>query len=256
LYAPRNPYGIGFGVASKKLILDIAFNTKFRSEEPTERFDIQATMVLKQHLIIFFFQDYQGFNIKNDFVGEDMFRKDIGTMSSGINYMYIFNTHKYSTVAMKSGLSKQKRAAISLGLGGFLFINNLSADSSIVPMELAAYFNEEAQIIGLFGTGAGILVGFNVVVPFLKHFFVSASLTPGIGLMYKNVQTESVSYKSSNPLLSHMYIEGIFGYNKKRFYLNFSMGAGIHGTVLDYGNRIQYRTVNAKLAIGYKLKGR
>jgi hypothetical protein len=185
-----------------------------------------------------------------------MFRRDINTFSSGINYLYMFNTNKYSTLAMKSGLSKQKRAAISLGLGGFLFITNLSADSSIVPAELAGYFNEEAQIKELFGIGAGIRGGFNVMIPFLKHLFVSASLTPGIGLMYKNVLAESFSYQPSDLLLSHIYLETILGYNRSRLYLNFSMGAGIHGTNLESDNRIQYRTTNAKFVIGYKIRGR
>ncbi len=256
LYTPSNPFGFGFGVASRKLVVDIAFNIKAKSPNPTERFDLQATFMLNRHLMIFFLQNYQGFNVRNQNDIEDGFREDIRTLSSGINYMYMFKRGKFSTVEMKSGLSKQKRAVVSYGLGGFLFTTDLSADSSIIPAEQAAFFNEEAQIENLFGLGLGIQGGLNVTVPFLKHFFISASATPGIGYMYKEVQSETSFYIPSNPFLFHFYLEGILGYNRKRFYLNISMGLGLHGTDLDYDNSAQFGTTNAKLAFGYKIRRR
>ena len=83
-------FGVGFG--SRKLILDLAFNIKRKDEAPTERFDLQATLMLNNHHINYTLQSYQGYNVHaEDF--ED-FRTDIRSFSSTINYLYMFNASK------------------------------------------------------------------------------------------------------------------------------------------------------------------
>ena len=62
-YFPNNPYGIGFGLATKKIILDLAFNIKTNKEEPTDRIDMQGSLTLEKHNIDFVFQRYKGFNV-------------------------------------------------------------------------------------------------------------------------------------------------------------------------------------------------
>ena len=59
IYVPNNPAGIGFGLATKKVILDLAFNIKTNKEEPTERFDMQGSLTLQNHNIDFVFQRYK-----------------------------------------------------------------------------------------------------------------------------------------------------------------------------------------------------
>lgn len=252
-YDPNNPFGIGIGFATKKLVLDVGVNIKSKRKEPTERFDLQATMILNRHHVDYFLQSYQGFNVKSDLEFKEEFRKDFSSISSGINYLYLFNAEEYSVSAMKSGLSRQKKAALSLSLGGFLFMDRNSADSSFIPSLLQGHFNEEAQITNLFALGGGLLGGFSVTVPFLKYLFVSASITPGIGLIYKEVKTENLEYKPSNPMLYQLGSSGILGYNGDKFYINFSTGISLFITDLDYGNTAYYNTTKAKLAVGYKL---
>ena len=254
VYKPNNPFGVGFGLGNRKIILDIAFNIKSKDQEPTERFDLQVTLMLHKHHIDYFLHSYQGYNVTYD--NQEDFRTDIKDFSTGVDYMYIFNASEFSMAAMKSGLVRQKKAALSFGLGGFLYYTRTSADSSIVPPELYPYFNEESRIVELSGFGAGVHASFNAMVPFLKNFFASAAITPGVGLMYKFVETESGSYHPVDPFVYKVDFSGILGYNANKFYINFTMGYVLFRTSLDHSNWIYNSAVKSKLAIGYKIRGK
>jgi hypothetical protein len=254
VYIPNNPMGVGFGLGTRKIVLDIAFNIKSKNEEPTERFDLTVAMMLNKHHIDYFLQSYNGYNLS--YKDQEGFRSDISDFASGFDYMYIFNASEYSMAAMKSGLGRQKKSAISFGLGGFLYLTRTLADSSIVPPELYPYFNEESRIVELSGIGAGVHGSFNAMVPFLKNFFASASITPGIGLMYKFVETESGSYHPEDPFVYKVNISGMLGYNADKYYINFSIGYILFKTSLEHSNWILNNTVKSKLALGYKIRGK
>ncbi|RLD93080.1 MAG: hypothetical protein DRJ29_09910 [Bacteroidetes bacterium] len=253
-YIPNNPIGVGFGLGTRKIILDIAFNIKSKNEEPTERFDLTVAMMLNHHSIDFFLQSYSGYNF--NYQDQEGFRSDISDFASGVDYMYIFNASEYSMAAMKSGLGRQKKSAISFGLGGFLYLTRTSADSSIVPPELYPYFNEESRIVELSGIGTGVHASLNAMVPFLKNFFASASITPGIGLMYKFVETESGSYNPEDPFIYKLDISTMLGYNANKYYINFTLGNVLFRTSLDHSNWVLNNTVKSKLAVGYKFGNR
>lgn len=250
-YTPNNPMGWGVGFGTRKLILDLAFNIKQKGEEPTDRIDFQATLMLNNHYINYTLQFYQGYNVNAE--GFEDFRSDIHSFSSAINYIYMFNAAEYSLAAVKSGLSRQKRPAFSTGLGGFLYMNRISADSSIVSQDDFPESNEVIGIVNLQALGGGVRATFSATVPLIKYLFATVSITPGIGLMYKQVETESTTYHPTNPLVYLVDFGGIVGYNGNRIYLNFSMGYALYKTGLDFGNSILYNTANAKLALGYKL---
>jgi len=252
-YTPNNPYGFGVGFGTRKVILDVVFNINSRDEESTKRFDFQSVLMIKNHNIGFTLQSYKGYNVGNENLTD--FRTDIGSFSTAISYMYMFNAEKYSMTAMRSGLARQKKPAITSGLGAFLFLNRISADSSIVPQDEFLGYNEEIRIVDLSAIGAGVHANLSVSVPFLKHFIASLSLTPGIGLMYQNVETESISYHPNNPLMYHFNVTGLLGYYGKRYYVAFSSGYAVYQSSLDFGNSIMYNTTKAKLALGFKLGG-
>jgi len=256
IYVPNNPAGVGFGLATKKIILDLAFNIKTNKEEPTERFDMQGSLTYQKHNIDFVFQRYKGFNVEDDLGNQEDFREDLISSSISLSYMYLYNSSQYSVSAIKSGLSRQKKAALSFGLGGFFFMNNKSADSTIIPQELQVQFIEEAQIINLNGIGAGIIGGVTTILPLPYDFLISFSLIPGIGLMYKNIETENSSYTPSNPMLYSLEMAGAFGYNGHRIYVNITTKLGIIGSDLGYGNKSYHSGFNAKLSVGYKLRSR
>ncbi len=252
-FQPNNASGVGFGVASRKIILDIAFNIKSKNREPTKRFDMQGKFMVKNSLFEFFFQTYRGFNTSNDSNAPEFFRNDLRFSATGINYMYYFNIQKYSIAAILSGLSKQKKTATSFGLGGFFISNILKADSSIVAGNDHASFNEQAEIRDLFTLGAGIRGGYSVQFALPANLFASITIAPGIGLNYKVVNTETYKYKPSNPLFYHFHFSGSFGYNSARIYLSIRLDSGVYMTDLDFDNRGIFRLSNGKFALGYKL---
>src|SRR5690606_23392274 len=45
-FVPNNKFGIGFGLGTSKLIVDIAINLKGKNENQTERFDMQGSMII------------------------------------------------------------------------------------------------------------------------------------------------------------------------------------------------------------------
>ncbi len=106
------------------------------------------------------------------------------------------------------------------------------------------------------GFGAGVHASFSAMVPFLKNFFASAAITPGVGLMYKFVETESGSYHPEDPFVYKVDISSILGYNANKFYINFTMGYVLFKTSLDHSNWILNNTIKSKLAIGYKIRGK
>ena len=256
VYVPNNPIGIGFGLATKKVILDLAFNIKTNKEEPTDRFDMQGSLTLQNHNIDFVFQRYKGFNVENDLGVQEDFREDLTSSSISLGYMYLFNGSQYSVSALKTGLSRQKKAALSFSLGGLLFMHNKSADSTIIPQELQPQFNEEAQIKNQKGIGVGIVGGVTTILPLPFDFFITFSLAPGIGLMYKNIETENFSYIPPNPMLYSLNMSGAFGYNGHRIYVNITTRLSLLTSDLGYGNNSSHSGYNAKLSVGYKLRPR
>lgn len=252
-YVPNNPAGVGAGLATRKLIADFMVNINGNQEEATKRFDLQTTFLIKNHLFDVFLQDYEGFEIKNDLNDDKIFRPDIETFSMGVNYMYLFNVNKLSFSAMHSGLYHQKKAAFSFGVGGFLEYGRLKAAESIIPEEFVPLFNEQAQITQTTDIAFGIMGGIVSVFPLGSNFYAMANAIPGIGITIKQVETEDLSYRPSNPLIMDLAISGGIGYNAKRYYVVLTVRTDSFVSSLDFDNHISIKQTAAKLAIGYKL---
>ena len=253
VFAPNNPHGIGLGIASSKIIIDLAINIKAGDPEATKRFDGQAAFISKQHFFDFFIQDYEGFRVKSDLDENGAFRGDMKAFSAGLNYLYMFNSEKFSLLALKSGLARQRKTAISPGLGAFFLIADVTADSSFIPQEISANFNEQANLEDYFGFGIGINGGISTFFALPGNFFASITVIAGAGLMFQNVTTGTLEYKPSDKLMLQTNLGGGFGYNSDRWYLNLVADIGMYFVDLDFQNTGRFQVSNAKFAVGYKL---
>ena len=253
-YIPNNLFGVGVGIATRKLILDIAFNLKDENTENTDRFDFRGGFIFNQSVIDFYFQIYDGFNVENSINNTTVFREDIKSIAGGIDYLYLFNAGEYSQTALRSGLKNQKRNIFSFGLGGFLVYNQISADSSIIPMEFEPYFNEQARITNFTNYGIGVLGGLVSLYKLPSNFYIGISAKAGIGLTIRNAETETLSYNPGNPMLYRLNGSVLFGYQWSRFYTNISLGASANISNLDFGNNGSFTLVRGKLALGYRIK--
>jgi len=82
-YTPNNRAGVGVGIATSKIIVDLILNIKSNKEERTERFDLQANVQIKQNMLMVQVQNYQGYNVRNTTTGDPgAFRKDIKSFNT------------------------------------------------------------------------------------------------------------------------------------------------------------------------------
>ena len=253
-YTPNNRFGVGFGVAYYPVLLDIGFNIKPRQKEPTKRFDMQAKVLLRDHYFGLVVQDYKGFNISSSEMNDKIFREDIRSSAINLTYGYVFNSKRASAGSIFSGFHVQKRNVGSFILGGFFSYYRMRADSSIVPVEQQNLFNGSSGINGAKNIGGGIIGGYGHIFVFPHNLFLFINILPGIGLIKKNITTESSSYQPSDPLLYRLNFNLSFGYNGPKFYIIITGGDDISITSLDFGNWGALNIGKAKLIFGYKFR--
>jgi hypothetical protein len=255
-YKPNNPYAIGIGVGTEKLRLDFTFDLTGKEVNPTKRFDVLVSYFKKKHMVDFYYQQYQGFNVENEDTNGTFFRDDIRSISTAIRYMYMFHESDYSIAAMKTGLITAEKTTISLGMGGFILHNNINAKESIIPGEILSATDPHVPVTEFNGTGGGVTLGVYSFIVLPANFFLSINIAPGIGLMSKEVQTGTDSYTPQNPVLKQLGISALLGYSAEQYYLNFSISNGFYSTDFDFGNEVVFGYINARLVYGYKLKGK
>ncbi|WP_274474400.1 DUF4421 family protein [Mangrovimonas aestuarii] len=251
-YIPNNRFGVGFGVANSKAILDIAFNIKNGNKEETHRFDAQGTVIFRnRHYFNGYLQIYNGFNIKNNFDKPDVFRGDIKSRTIGLNYLYTLSDVEFSYSLLKAGFpTRNKDVYITYGYGGFIMFDQFSSSGTIYPETYEDPINIRRYSAGAFGVLAGLLSAF--VLP--KNFIATCNVLPGIALANEKVTLQNDSYRPSNPLLYKLDVSLGLSYSIKRYYVNLLYETGVYFSDIDYDHKYRFNLSLAKLAIGYKLK--
>ena len=254
-FVPNNKYDLGFGFASSKILVDVAFNIKTNRKDVTNRFDFQGTgIVQKYHYVNAFLQSYKGYNIKNDFNEPKVFRSDIKSFTLGFNYLYTLSEIEFSYSLLKAGLTQRnKNVYITGGIGLFGVYDYFSAHNSIMPENGEPYFNEYGQIKRYNSAATGLLGGFLSAFLLPKNMIASCNIFPGIALMNKQVTLQDDKYRPSDPMLYKLDYTVALGYNTDRFYVILDYSDGIYSTNLNHGNKYKFKLSNAKLAFGYKL---
>ena len=253
IYRPNNPFGVGFGVANEKIVIDVLFNIKGGEENQTKKFAAEGSVLLSKNLFSFMLENVHGYQIESLQNDQDNFRDDISAYSLGLEYLRILSKENFTVRDMKSGSSSDKRSFLSYGIGGFLIMRGLDADGSIIPVADRPYFNEQAQIYELSTFGGGILAGISSYFKLPANLFFTVYVAPGIGLEYKYVKAENVNYVPSNPVVYKALIFGALGYNVKKFYIHATFGSNWYYTNLDYDNELFLSVTKAKFIVGYKL---
>ena len=253
IYRPNNPFGVGFGVANEKIVIDVLFNIKGGNEDQTNKFAAEGSVLISKNLFSFMLENVHGYQIKSLQNDQDIFRDDISAYSIGLEYLRILSKENFTVRDMKSGSSGGKKSFMSYGIGGFLILRGLDADGSIIPEADRLNFNEHAQIYDLSTFGGGILAGVSSYFKLPANFFFTIYVAPGIGLEYKYVKAETVSYVPSNPLVYKAMAFGALGYNRKKFYIHATFGSNWYFTNLDFDNDLFLSVTKAKFIVGYNI---
>lgn len=253
-YTPNNPYGIGFGVANQRLIIDILFNLKTDKENPTTKFAAEGATIYKKNLLDFTWENVHGYNIEGSNNDIDIFRSDISIFSITLGYLRFLSKNDFTIRGLKSGLTTIDKTTFSYGLGGFFIFNKIDAEGNpIIPNHYAPLFNEHAEINKFLGYGGGFAIGGSTHFVLPANFFASLYVSPGVGLEYKKITTPLESYEPSNPFIYKADVFAALGYNQKKFYVNFTFFTTFYNTQLDYGNRAFLNITKSKLIFGYNL---
>lgn len=253
-YKPNNPYGIGFGIANQKIVIDILFNIKSEEEDfLTKKFAAEGGLVLKKNYFGFILENVHGYNITNDFNNDEVFRKDLSIFSLGLDYLHLFKDDHFTVRMMKAGQTNQKKASLSFGLGGFFIMSQLTADGSIIPPQPSTYFINNPGLDGIKTFGLGILGGIATYIVLPANFFLAISATPGIGLEYKEISSKTESYNPSDPFVYKLDAFGALGYKGKNFYIHFNFGTNLYSTDLDFDNNALLSVTKSKLIFGYNI---
>jgi hypothetical protein len=252
---PNNPAGLGFGIANSKLIVDIIFNLKTNKEAITDRLDIQGDFLIGRSYMLFTYQDYQGFNVINTATEDTgMFRRDIRTRTLNLSYFFIFNESVNVLHSIFTGVNQNQKSAGTI-LGGITVEwHKMDADSSIVPASSSDLFNPEAHILNYDQYGLSVSCGYSYLFALPSNWLIFLSAAPGIGLSFKTINAETITYNPSDIYQFTINADIQIGYNGGRFYgLISSMNTWFYSS-LNHGNVGSSNSLKFKLILGWKLR--
>jgi hypothetical protein len=256
-YTPNNRIGVGVGIATSKIIADIVLNIKSSQEEQTERFDLQGNVQIKLNMLSLQVQNYQGYNVRNTTTNEpEMFRKDIRTFTTSLSFMHMFNPNSKTLSSIYSGLNMDNKSSGTFLAGIYAGYYLIQADSSIVPESSKDLFNQEAYIEQLNQFSFGAMGGYSYYLALPKNLFVLVALTPGFGMSFQNIETESSTYSPQELWEMYLYLNLSLGYNGSHFYVELSDKNKWNYVPLGNGNNGLTNATNLKLAFGWKIKGK
>ncbi|MAX71133.1 MAG: hypothetical protein CMC76_08545 [Flavobacteriaceae bacterium] len=255
-FTPNNRHGIGFGVANKKMILDIGFNLKNPNKEETARFDFQGTAIIKKrNYTDLYIQSYKGFQAKNNFGESSVFRGDMRSVSFGFNYLYTLDEIEFSYSLLKAGLLDEddKDVFITGGLGVFGMFDYFSSDTSVLSEIALEYYNEQADIKRYQGVTVGVMGGAISYFKIKEDIRAAVNIMPGVGVMSKKITLQDGDYKPEKPILYKLDFSLGLAYQLDRLYACLTYNNGLYATDFGYDNNYRLNIGNAKLALGYRL---
>jgi hypothetical protein len=258
-FVPNNRHGVGIGVANKKIIVDIAFNTKSANKEATKKFDLQGTTSIKnRHYSNIYIQTYKGFKAKNNFGDPFVFRNDIHSVNFGLNYLYTFDDIEFSYALLKAGLAQKRHENVFItgGIGVFSGLDYFTSDASIFSETTSPYFNDEGNIKRYQSVAVGVLAGFVSYFKLPENITATVNVMPGMGVMYKKLTIQDGSYRPDKPMVYKLdFLVGL-GYSFDRYYASLTYSNSLYSTDFAYDNNYRLNLTKAKLAIGYRFKSR
>ncbi|RAJ83402.1 uncharacterized protein DUF4421 [Chitinophaga dinghuensis] len=257
LYRPNSPMNIGFGANYKFLGLNLGFNFPFvnRHNEKygqTKYLDLQTHIYLRKIVVDFYGQTYKGFYIANpdkvfgkEYVTQNPYpqRPDIRNTAVGLNAQYIFNDKKFSYRAPNLQNEYQKRSAGSFLVGGDIFHVQVKGDSSLVP-----YYLEDTAFLHDFHYHKSSIIsttanaGYAYTFVYKHHWFLSLSVTGGLGVNRTKLFLEDGSISRSFGWQINSTVRAALGYNSANFF------AGIH--YVGTSNRSEMPLPNAFQTFG------
>ncbi len=251
---------LGVGVSYRWFALDVTFNVGIREDSGFENgkfLDFQGTMYSSRQFITASYQYYYGHKLQNvNGVPSNLFpltpvRSDIRTLYFGLQYFFAFNYSKFSLKApfIQNEIQKKSAGSFIFGAGFSTFI--LDSDSSILPVEMENFFDEKMRLTSLSASSLSISGGYMYTLIIRKHFYVTVSLIPALGM---NLGDYAIMYRDR--FKSHLSFGlgtlNAIGYNSHKFFGGLSFTADMYRIRIDKQLGLINGRGKAKLFFGYR----
>jgi hypothetical protein len=178
-----------------------------------------------------FYQKYKGFYISSPERTEGTYYilPDMQTIAVGLSGYWIYNSKRFSIRAAFIQNERQKKSAGSLVVRPSILYYQISSDQGIIPAEIVdAYQIPSAKLVksGTFYS-IGLSPGYAYTLVFLKNFYLTAAVFPGIAAQFSSFRTLIDKYSEFEFTLQ---LSGRFaiGYNSDKWFLGGSFQTGFN----------------------------
>jgi len=176
-----------------------------------------------------FLQTYKGFYISSPerTDGTHYIIPDMQTFSLGLSGYWIYNSVRFSIRAAFIQNERQKKSAGSLVVRPSFLYYRISSDHGIIPAELVDVY--KIPVAGLISRGEfyslGLSPGYVYTLVFLKNFYITAAVFPGIAAQFSSFSNEHQVYSDFGFVFQ---LSGRFalGYNSDKWFLGGSFQTG------------------------------
>lgn len=268
IYKPNEQLGVGLGFNYRFLGLNLSFkfpdlqnnNDKYGK---TTHLNLRSFIYLRKITIDLYGEFYKGYYLSDPQLIKGWQpdngyykRPDLITGNIGVDFVYQFNYKKFSYRAVYLQNEYQKKSAGSFLLGAGLRSKLSVADSAIIPHNMTyPDFWDNLDFRKSSSTGVTVNVGYAHTFVIKKHFFITASLIPGIGLNVSKLNGSA--HANTTGLLINNNARFAAGYNSEKYfiglyYINFISRDNIGTT----GNWLQYATGNFHLTFAMRFNAK
>ena len=251
---------LGIGVSYRWFALNFTFNVGIREDSDFKNgkfLDFQGTMFSSRQFIAASYQYYYGYKLQNvngvpsNLYTSNPVRSDIRTIYFGLQYFFAFNYSKFSLKApfIQNEIQKKSAGSFIIGAGFSAFV--MDSDSSIVPSELKNYFEDKIRLTSLSASTISISGGYIYTFVIQKHFYVTVSLIPLLGM---NLGDYTIMYRDR--FKSHISLGlgtlNAIGYNSDSFFGGLSFIADMYRIRVDKQLGVVNGHGKAKIFFGYR----
>ncbi len=232
LFKPNPQSLLGFGFSYSWIGLGVSFTLPSTSEDEkkygkTQKFDFEAHYTMRRIMIDLTLKSYKGFYLSNprDYIDNWSNSKpfpqapNLKTVSIAGSFAYIFRPDRYSPNAAYTFTKAMRRSGGSWMFGGFISVNEIESDKSIVPIIIKQYVDPKLDLKSVVFSNIGISFGYSHLFTIFHKNFFAFTIYPGLAL--QNVtQKSSLDYseKEFNTLAMRNIIRASVGRNGDKFY--------------------------------------
>ncbi|MBU2915165.1 DUF4421 family protein [Reichenbachiella agariperforans] len=263
-YKPNQSIKMGFAFSIDRVLFNFAFNLPFLSKDEerygkTSGIGIQSNLFLRKYVFDLVYQNYKGFYISNPQTYIPGYsarnypqRPDINSVNVGGAVIYIFNNQKFSYKAAFTQTERQIKNAGSWVTGGYFNYFSLSADSTVVPSRLVGQdYSHDLRHSDFYTMGISGGYGYSLV--FLKHMFLTSTLTLGLGAEVEKAHaTDLRKGYNKTTLDDFLALKVALGYNGKKYIAGISAFTTYTGILKEEDSYVLRNINNFKIYIGMR----